>query len=154
MKRAFNFMITKICLMCRKEFKTRKKRIKFCSHRCYWKSMKGRKLSFRTKEKMRISRSGKRNPMWKGGTYKNFWGRWLVLAINNPSANSQKYIYRYRLIAEKHLGRHLTKLENIHHINGIKDDDRPENLYLFSSISEHRKYETSKNKSILKSNIV
>lgn len=38
---------------------------------------------------------------------------------------------------EKHLGRFLTKKESVHHINGIRDDNRLENLELRTTCPHH-----------------
>lgn len=85
--------------------------------------------------------AGKWNKRWRGGSYRDADGRVLVLAKSHPYPNSHSYVFRYRLVMEQHLGRILRRDEIIHHINGIVDDDRLENLAITdraSHIDIHR----------------
>ena len=42
--------------------------------------------------------------------------------------NARKYTYLHRMVMEQELGRRLRKDEVVHHINGKRNDNRPENL--------------------------
>lgn len=79
-----------------------------------------------------------KNGMWKNG--KQFFGGYVFLLMPEHPYNIKGYIREHRYMAECILGRFLESEEVVHHINGIKDNNHPENLYLFSSESEHQKY--------------
>jgi len=106
-------------------------------HKGYW---KGKKLSKKHKQKMSEAHGGSKNHMWKGGRSKNQAGYIYIYNPNHPFANKDNCIFEHRLVMEKHLGRYLTPKEVVHHINGIKDDNRIENLKLFKNESEHIKF--------------
>jgi len=76
----------------------------------------------------------------------------LCFSPNHPFTNNNGYVLEHRLVAEKCLGRLLLKEEVVHHINGIKDDNRPENLYLFETNGKHTSFHH--NQTILTSNLI
>jgi len=56
-----------------------------------------------------------------------------VYLPKHPDANSDGYIQEHRLIMERLIGRRLCRFETPHHKNGIRSDNRPENLELWTS---------------------
>ncbi len=98
--------------------------------------MTGRRHSSESRERMRTAQAGKKNPGWSGGIKRvkaNGGGYYIYrLAPDHPSiaAKSTRYIAEHRLVMEAHLGRYLEANEDVHHRNGIKHDNRIENLRL------------------------
>lgn len=66
---------------------------------------------------------------WKGGRFIR-QGYVIVRKTDHPFA-CNGYVLEHRLVMEKHLGRYLSPNEQIHHKNGIKSDNRIENLELW-----------------------
>lgn len=119
-----HYLHTNICIVCDKEFLSVRGDRNYCSRKC-------------------IS-TGEHNGRWLGGKQKNSSGYILVYSPNHPFKSVNNNVLEHRLVMEKVIGRYLNNEEEIHHINGIKNDNRPENLRLFSSSSEHQRLHNPK----------
>ena len=78
---------------------------------------------------------GKDVPGWKGGRRKRPDGYIQIRKPDHPRA-VKGYVNEHRLVVEQALGRYLKPSEFVHHINGIKDDNRLENLRLVTHHNE------------------
>lgn len=96
-----------------------------------------------------ISKSGSKHHNWKGGKLVSKDG-YIYLHISlipedehvlvRPMLNNADYVLEHRLIMARQINRSLHVKEIVHHMNGVKNDNRPENLMLCSN-SSHKKEE-------------
>lgn len=142
------------CAECGKEVwfqPWQEKRARFCSRECATKAQEtvgteervcvscGRTFVFRLRNKG----TGKfctaacmhryRAEQSVGKTKINPQGYVMVRQPDHPAAYGRGWVLQHRLIMEQILGRYLLHEENVHHINGVRDDNRPENLELWNT---------------------
>lgn len=88
--------------------------------------------------KNRKTLSRHNHPLWNGGI-RMANGYITILMPEHPYCNKKGYVRKHRLVMEAHIGRVLLPTEVVHHINGIRTDNRIENLMLFNSCGEHQR---------------
>lgn len=136
--------VTKTCPHCKSEFQAKAahaERRVYCSHKCKGearttaslveKECRFCKAAFLTQPYRRVeycsvacARSGMSRDKTKnvGGWYTQKKSGYVCRVQGNRT------ILQHREVMEKHLGRALEAHENIHHKNGVRDDNRVENL--------------------------
>jgi hypothetical protein len=87
------------------------------------------------------TKRGSLNPNWKGGRKLLNVGYFVVYISSDdffhPMADKKRYVLEHRLVMAKHLNRCLLPWEVVHHKNGIKTDNRIENLELLGCHGRH-----------------
>ncbi len=84
------------------------------------------------------TRRGDKAIQWKGGRAAKHSGYVRAYAPDHPKAVNC-YVDEHRLVAEQELGRYLADGEIVHHLNEVRDDNRPENLIVLASHNDHYK---------------
>lgn len=78
--------------------------------------------------------SGERHANWNGGVARGHGGYLMERVTDDdpmrPMARLSMYVQQHRLVMARSLGRCLGTSETVHHINGVKTDNRIENLQL------------------------
>lgn len=101
------------------------KRCRRCRTPIWWTPTKPRTFCSMTCAKMYFTKH--RHPAWKGGSCINKSGYKIIyIGVN-------KHQQEHRYIMEQRLGRVLHKFEHVHHKNGIRTDNRLQNLELWAS---------------------
>lgn len=87
-----------------------------------------------------------RNPNWKGGRAVASNGYVLIkVGVGHHLADVRGYAYEHRLVAELVvIGRRLRPGEIVHHIDGNKANNAPENLEVVLGVAEHRLHHRTK----------
>lgn len=85
----------------------------------------------------RRRQKGKLSHNWSGGRWVNRDGYVMVYITETDTqfvrSSSRTYELEHVLVMSKFLNRKLTPHETVHHINGVRNDNRIENLELWSS---------------------
>ena len=154
-----NSLQWKVCPHCQTIFLAyRKQNQKYCGKKCngYYRGQEWAKQGWKgnlalTPEKRKASAlRGNKNPAWKGGlTYFKRKGKYADQSIKYvrcpmdfmQMARKDGYVMEHRLIVAMRMGRPLLRTECVHHINHDATDNRLENLMLFVSNADHKRYE-------------
>jgi len=136
-----NSMKKRICKTCGKVFKPssghlncwkcRHEKSKIECPKCGKKMQRKSKICHSCRMRLLI---GKDNPNWKGGKT-NHNGYKMIHCVDHPrvTGKTSKYIMEHILVMEEYLRRCLVEDEHVHHKNGIKNDNRIENLELWTT---------------------
>lgn len=101
-----------------------------------------------TRTRKHIKETTGHNINWKGGFSINGGYLYFKIGKNHPLANKRGYAPVHRLVYYQHTGVLPEKDQVVHHVNGDKQDNRPENLMLIG-FGDHTTLENKKRRSFI-----
>jgi len=105
-----------------------------CGKERWMQFIKNKPKNYRCRPCNAKTRWGSKITGWKGGRILHGMGYILLKLRPNDffysMADQKGYVFEHRLVVAKHLGRNLHRWEIVHHKNGVRDDNRRENLQL------------------------
>ncbi len=130
-KQTYKFALFE-CPYCKKHYEIRKSLgfQQVCCKKCYSKYRTGKRYGNRM-ERVLIS------------------GYYYIWMPEHPFAVKKGYVAEHRLVAERQIGRYLEVYEDVHHINGNKTDNSPDNIIVLSH-SDHMKLHAKQKKRNIK----
>ncbi len=126
------------CQWCGKEFESNRKDRKFCCQDCHYKHASKKHNPEGYNRRPDLSELNRRlNPNRMTDEV-----RTKLALLRLGEGEEKTYIklngrHMHRIVAEMKLGRQLRPGEVVHHIDGDKRNNRPENIEVLSSQSEH-----------------
>jgi hypothetical protein len=156
------------CLQCGETFLVprswvKEGRRKFCNRTCrnrhlrtltgesaprYGKKHRPESRNMMSANRTAVAQRRENHPGWKGGRCKT--GEYVSVMIDllpegqralaREMCPKKTYIMEHRLVKAVAMGRPLGNKEHVHHDNGIKTDNRPENLTLETVVGHSRKH--------------
>ncbi len=122
---------TRVCQTCEVEFKSERFQ-KFCSKLCFRENLNHKKfIDYRLENNIELS-IPKKYKAPNGSGHREPHGYIYINKVDHPNAQKRGRIYEHTFVMSEHLGRPLIKGESVHHKNGVRDDNRIENLELWS----------------------
>ncbi|MDD4802631.1 MAG: hypothetical protein PHF24_06805 [Syntrophomonas sp.] len=118
--------ISKTCAYCGEPYLAARKEQTFCSLSCATSSNN-------------LGRKGEKAKNWRGGLIHRKDGYIEVYAPDHPMAHKDGYIYEHRLVEKNKHPFTFPSALPVHHLNGLKNDNRPENIKMIRSQSAHMK---------------
>ena len=116
----------KVCAWCDEQYEPRARGVRaeqqqFCSIAC--------------RDDSRLQTAVRLPDNWRanGKVLDRSKGYVLVYFPTHPAATNRGYVYEHRVVAEEMVGRRLRSDEHVHHRNGKRWDNRPENLEVMNA---------------------